>query len=238
MLFNGSPTSLLVREPGNPKMSSYYDDSKPGIGPTDVDPNPEPPVKPTPVRTPSLFAMTVDQFLTIRSDFVAKFKDWREGTSGKTPAQIAEILEYMEDDLDHFKTAMIPNVTRACFPIKCGLIKHEILALIERLKGSTELGLETEEYMAYIASAIRRLALLDEDDDEAWLETHRFILRIHPRHVWDMPEMGFTPEAEALRVRLWTVYTNLNHSMAGCGCYQCKVVFDRAAPKSSSGNDK
>lgn len=209
-------------------MSSYnpHDDS---IGPFDVDPNQKPPSN-VPGRTPSLFPMTIQQFQASRADFVAKLKDWREGTSGKTPPQMAEILEYMAEDIDHFKIAMIPNVTRACFTTKCDYIKHEVLRLIERLKGSTELGLETEEYMAYLGSAIRRLALEDDDDVEAVNETFRFV-RIHERHVWDMPELGFTKEAEALRTRLWTVYINLNYSRAGCGCFQCKMVWDKKAPK-------
>ncbi|CEO60184.1 hypothetical protein PMG11_04822 [Penicillium brasilianum] len=198
--------------------NGYHDD---GIGPFDVDPNqnsqPE-----APGRTPPLFPMTVQEFRTNRADFVAMFKRWAGGSSGKTTTDMAETLEYMADDFDQFKTAVIPDTTATCFPPKCDMIKHEVLQLIQKLKNSPKLTLEIEEIMAYIGSATGRLTLEGDTDDDAWNETLRFV-RIHERNVWDMSEMGFTQEAEELRTRLWTVYTNVNFSMAGCRCFQCAM---------------
>lgn len=204
-------------------MISYYDPHDEGIGPFDVDPNQNSQPK-APGRIASLYPMTVHEFRTIRADFAAKFEVWRDGSSGKSTADMAEILEYMADDFDHFKTAVIPDTTKPCFCPKCDMIKHEVLQLIQKLKGSPELTLEIEENMAYIGSAIGRLTLEGKSDDDAVEETIKFV-KIHEQNVWDMPEMGFTQDAEGLRTRLWTVYTNVNFSMSGCRCFQCAMYW-------------
>jgi hypothetical protein len=147
-----------------------------------------------------------------------------KGSSGKTTAEMAEILEYMVDDFDHFKTAAIPDKTSICFPRKCELIQHEVLQLIQRLKSSPNLGLETEEITAYIRSAILRLSIDLATDSDAKNEVDRFA-RIHQHNVWDMPKLGWTKEAEGLRTRLWTVYTNVNFLSAGCKCEQCEQYW-------------
>lgn len=209
-------------------MSSSRSRYNEDIGPLDVDPNPPAPSQSNVRgRISSLSPMTAEQFHTIRADYVAKFREWRSGTSGKTPKQMAEILEYMVDDLDHFKTAMTSE-TRPCFPGKCDGIKHEILQLIPRLNAlhTNELGLELEECMAYIGSAIGRLTLegamkiKDVQDTDAANETKKF-LAAYKEAVFDFPEFGFGPEAEGLRTRLWVVFANCNFSLAKCRCFQC-----------------
>lgn len=210
-------------------MQSRYDPREEAIGPFDVDPNQNSQGK-AKSREPSLFPMTPEQFEEIRADFGAKFKEWSSDTSGKTTADMAGILEYMVDDFDHFKTAIIPWQTARCFPRKCELIKHEVLQLIQRLKSIPKLDMETEEIMAYIRSAILRLTIEGKSDLVAKAETERFE-RIHQHNVWDMPELGWTKEAEGLRTRLWTVYTNVNFSRADC-CFQCKPYwFNEKAPE-------
>jgi hypothetical protein len=210
-------------------MQSRYDPREDAIGPFDMDPNQKSQSK-AKRREPPLFPMMPEQFQEIRADFGAKFKEWSSGSSGKTTADMAEILEYMVDDFDHFKTAADPISTARCFSRKCELIKHEVLRLIQKLKSSPKLDLETEEIMAYIRSAILRLTIEGKSDLVAITETERFE-RIHLHSVWDMPELGWGKEAEGMRTRLWTVYTNVNFSRADC-CFQCKPYwFSEKAPE-------
>ncbi|KAJ5482668.1 hypothetical protein N7539_006114 [Penicillium diatomitis] len=173
--------------------------------------------------------MSAEQFHIIRADFVLKLKQWRRGETDLTPAHMAEILDCMVDDLDHFQTAMTSE-TAICFPSKCDLIKLEMLRLIEQLKLITTINLEIGETMSYIGAAIGRITLEGKScvDDIEDLEAARATVEfhhIHKLHVWDMPELGFTDEAEQLRVRLWTVYTNVNFSRGGCGCFQCRTAW-------------
>ncbi|KAF3388675.1 hypothetical protein F1880_004117 [Penicillium rolfsii] len=210
-------------------MQFRYDPRDEAIGPFDVDPNQHSQGK-AKGRQPTFSPMMPEQFKEIRADFGAKFKEWSSGTSGRTTAEMAEILEYMVDDLDHFKTAADPILTARCFPRKCELIKHEIQQLIQRLKSIPKLDMETEEIMAYIRSAILRLTVEGKSDLAAKAETERF-KRIHQYSIWDVPELRWTKEAEGLRTRLWTVYTNVNFSRANC-CFQCKPYwFNERVPE-------
>ncbi|KAI2794851.1 hypothetical protein POX_a01452 [Penicillium oxalicum] len=159
------------------------------VDPLDHIPYPQDDTDQCSVRAPSLLPMSAEQFRVIRADFVLKLRQWRRGqASQKTPTQIAEILEYMADDVDHFKTAATGD-TGICFSPKCDLIKHELLKLIQRLQRASSIDRETTEIMAYIGAAIGRLTLdgrsqiHDVKDLEAATSTLIFH-RNHKLHGW------------------------------------------------------
>ncbi|KAJ5168294.1 uncharacterized protein N7482_003888 [Penicillium canariense] len=203
------------------------DEVRSEVGPLDVDPNQKVENIDDKGNLPSLFPMTLKEFYAIRSDFVVKLLAWSGGLPSQTTAEMAEVLEYMADDFDHFK-ALATDKTGACFPIKCDLIKKELLGVIKQIRDSPEISLETEEIMDYLGRAIGRLTTkgLDyfEPDAEA-VEMEARMAKIHSQNVWDMQDMGWGEEVEQLRKTLWTSYVNLNFSMSGCGCFQCKRVW-------------